>query len=253
MKKVFLTAILLTASLVFCYEHSMLNLITPTGLKQGQAELMIRHRFYGDISEEPFDNFFGMDAGANVNLSGRYQFYDRAEFNFSYSRRKSEKTVGLSYLLELEDFPLYGQFNLSYFSYREELLKDENRQNLLYAISLQHDELFERLTTTLNTAFDGYNERIILGTGLMLEIFDDVSILAEYYPVMDRDSASDDLQKYIGEEDAYAFGIKLDTYGHQFLFLLTNSDDIGLRRVSLGAQKDSYLRFGFNIQRRLEW
>jgi hypothetical protein len=253
MKKVFLTGMLLAISLLYCYENSMLNLFTPTGLKQGQAELMIRHRFYGDISEDPLDNFFGMDAGANVNLSGRYQFYDKAEVNFSYSRRKSEKTMGLSYLLELEDFPLFGQINLQYFSYQEEVLKEENRQNLLYSLALQHEELFDRFTATVNTAYDGYNERVILGAGLMVEVIDDLSFIAEYYPVLDRDSVSGNLTKYIGAEDAYAVGIKLDTYGHQFVFLLTNSDDIGLRRVSLGVPEDSHLRFGFNIQRRLDW
>ncbi len=215
--------------------------------------MMIRHRFYGDIADDPLNNFFGMDAGANVNLSGRYQFYDKAEFTLSYSRRKSEKVIGLSYLLKLEDFPVFAQLDVQYFSYKEEVLKEENRQNLLYALSIQQDELLERFSVTLNTAYDGYNERMILGAGLLINVMDDVGFIAEYYPVMDRNSAGEKLQKYIGEEDAYALGFKLDTYGHQFMFMLTNSDDIGLRRVSLGVPKDSHLRFGFNIQRRLEW
>ena len=94
---------------------------------------------------------------------------------------------------------------------------------------------------------------MVAGFGLNVNFMDDVSIIGEIYPVLDRDSASGNLEKYIGEENAFAFGIKLDTYGHQFLFLLINSDDIGLRRTSLGAAKDSHLRFGFNIQRKLEW
>ena len=152
MNKTILAVVLLSVSLSYCYESSMLNLLAPTGLKAGQAELMIKHRFYGDVSDEPLDNFFGMDAGANVNLSGRYQFYDNAEFTFSYSRRKSEKTLGASYLFELEDFPIYGQLFFQYFSYKEEILKEENRQNLLYALALQHEVLFDRFTSTLNIA-----------------------------------------------------------------------------------------------------
>jgi len=253
MKKMFLAVCLLVLLNLSAYENSMLNLYSPTGLKQGQAEMMIRHRFYGDIADEPFDNFFGMDAGANVNLSGRYQFFDNAEFHLSYSRRKSEKTIGLSYKLELEDFPIYGQVNIEFFSYKEEILKEQDRKNFNYILSLQNEEIVDKFTATLNTGYDGYNQRLILGLGLMINIVDDVSLIGEYYPVLDRDSASEDLQKYIGAEDAYAIGIKLDTYGHQFSFLLSNSDNVGLRRVSLGVPEDPYLRLGFNIQRRLEW
>ena len=67
------------------------------------------------------------------------------------------------------------------------------------------------------------------------------------------DSADGKLEKYIGEEDAISLGLRIDTYGHKFLFLLSNSDDIGIRRTSLGVQKDTFWRFGFNIQRRFDW
>ncbi len=253
MKTIIFVILIVSTNFLVGNEASMINLVSPSGLKNGQAELMIRHRFYGDITEEPWDTFGGMNAGANVSLSGRYQFVENAELHFALSRRKSEKEIGLSYRVELDDFPLYGQFNLQYFSYNEPALKEETRSNFLYLFSLQHDELFNRLVNTLNIAFDGYYERIIFGIGTQVELVDDLYFLAEYIPVLDRDSADGKLEKYIGEEDAISLGLRIDTYGHKFLFLLSNSDDIGIRRTSLGVQKDTFWRFGFNIQRRFDW
>jgi len=88
---------------------------------------------------------------------------------------------------------------------------------------------------------------------MVIKIVDNISLLGEYYPVLDRDTASEKLSQYIGDEDTFTFGLKFNTYGHQFIFLLANSDDIGLRGNSLGTAQDSHLHFGFNIQRRLEW
>ncbi|MDA3812631.1 MAG: DUF5777 family beta-barrel protein [Candidatus Cloacimonetes bacterium] len=233
-------------------DFSMINLINPTGLKQKQAEIMIRHRFYGDITDAPLDNFLGMDAGANVNLSARYQFYRKADVKISYTRRKSEKILGLAYRIDIEDFPVYGQLGIDYFSYEELSQPETTRHNFLYHFSFQNEELIDRFAATLNTAYDGYNQRLVLGFGLMIKIVDNISLLGEYYPVLDRDSTSEKLAQYIGDEDAFAFGLKFDTYGHQFIFLLTNTDDVGLRRTSLGTAQDSHLRLGFNIQRRLD-
>jgi len=250
--KIVVVFILLITSL-FAYDFSMINLIHPSGLKQKQAEVMIRHRFYGDITDDPLDNFFGMDAGANVSLSARYQFYRKAEAKLSYTRQKSEKILGLAYRIDVEDFPLYGQLGINYFRYEELSQTETTRQNLLYHFSLQNEEIVDRFTATMNTAYDSYNQRLILGFGMTIKIIDSMSLLGEYYPVLDRESASEKLAQYIGEEDAFALGLKFDTYGHQFIFLLSNSDDVGLRRTSLGATEDSHLRLGFNIQRRLDW
>ena len=244
---------LLVITSLLGYDFAMINLIHPSGLKQNQAEIMIRHSFYGDITDAPLDNFLGMDAGANVSLSGRYQFYRKTEAKFSYSRRKSEKVIGLAYRIDIEDFPVYGQLGIDYFSYEELSQPEPTRHNFLYNLSLQNEELIDRFVATINTAYDGYNQRFVFGLGMIVKIVDNISLLGEYYPVLDRDTAGEKLSQYIGDEDAFAFGLKFNTYGHQFIFLLANSDDIGLRRNSLGTAQDSHLRLGFNIQRRLEW
>ncbi|MCF7918498.1 MAG: DUF5777 family beta-barrel protein [Candidatus Cloacimonetes bacterium] len=250
--KLIIVLLFITSTLI-AYDFSMINLINPSGLKAKQGELMIRHRFYGDITDEPLNNFLGMDAGANINLSARYQFYRKAEVLLSYSRRQSEKTCGLAYRLDIDDVPVYGQLGVNYFSYEELSQSETTRHNFFYYLSLQNEELFDRIVATLNAAYDGYNERFVPGFGFSVKLIDSVSLLGEYYPVLDRNSAGKELTQYIGEEDAFAIGLKFDTYGHQFTFLLSNTDDVGLRRVSLGADKDSYLKLGFNIQRRMEY
>jgi hypothetical protein len=49
-------------------------------------------------------------------------------------------------------------------------------------------------------------------------------------------------------ENTFSFGLKYNTWGHQFKLLFTNSTGIGSRLASAGAI-DNKVRVGFSIQR----
>ena len=123
---------------------------------------------------------------------------------------------------------------------------------------MQNRPLSERFVGTLNIGYDGYYKRIILGIGLSVSIIKDlglihqISLVGEYYPVLDRENADTHLSRYMGSGNGFSLGIKLDTYGHRFFILLTNTDDLHFHRTALGLPEDSHWRLGFNIERKLK-
>lgn len=249
MKKGILVTLLVFPLLVFAFEASSFNLKVPSSLDDWQKTISINHRFYGDVSDEPFDNFFGMDAGANILLRFRMHFPYNSDLSFDYTRKLKEKRIGISKTFVFEDWPISSAIDISYQSFKLLSQEEKIRKNFVYSVAFQNDPILERFIFTLNFGYDGYFERAVLGLGLAAGIVENVYFITEYFPVFDRAEASGRLANYLGKEDAFAFGLKLDTYGHHFKFQLSNSSEFGLRRNSLGTPAD-FLMFGFNLERR---
>jgi len=249
MKKAILAALIFLPLLVCAFEASSFNLKVPSNLDEGQKTVSINHRFYGDISDKPLDNFFGMDAGANVQVNFRMHLPYNSDLSMDYTRKLKEKRIGISKTFIFDEFPINSALDISYHSFKLISQEEESRNNFVYSVAFQNDPIWERVILTLNLGYDGYFERAVFGLGFAAEIREKLFFIAEYFPVLDRDDASGKLAQYIGKEDSFAFGIKLDTYGHHFKFQLSNSTEFGLRRNSLGSPVD-YLMFGFNLERR---
>ena len=231
----------------FSYETSMLNLRVPSNLEQGQMEFHLQHRFFGPVDEDPLDTFFGMDAGANIALMLRGPAWQRFEVRGGYIRDLSEWLLGLSRAWVFPEALLRTQMDIGFFSFEESDITGR-KANLFYQVAFQTEPLFGRVVPTLNAGYDGYNERGGLGFGARVNVLETVSIQGEYYPVISRDDADPDSP--LGPENAFAFGVEIQTYGHHFVLMVGNSWDIGTRRLMLGAySRDLY--FGFNIQRLL--
>ncbi len=252
MKKTsFALILLILLGHLFAYENSMLNMYSPTSLDNHQGQFAITHRFFGDIEEKPFDNLFGMTNGVNIGFGLRYQFLPKIEATFNYTKLKKETQFGLSYKFVKEDFPIFSQLNFEYYTFKEPLLNEDRRSNFKSVVSLQNEELFDRLIGTLNAGYDFYYERPIVSIGANIKIFDKVSLIGEYYPVLDRSTSIKQLKRYLKDADVFAIGIKLDTYGHHFKFQISNSEQNSLHRLTMGADNEAPLMFGFNLERRL--
>ena len=255
MIKKILLVILIIFSMLQAEDYSMLNLSSPTSLENRQICFSVRHRFYGDIGKEPLKTFFGMDAGANTLLSLRIQPYPNLEIKTSYIRLKKRKSIGLSYTLAPEKLPFLSQIDFEYFAFEESGLQDEKRSNLLGILSLRNRPIGERFTALTNIGYDAYYERPFLGIGALIHLlnglgsFEQVDLILEYFPVLDRDSAGEKLADYIQPQNAAGIALKLDTYGHRFLLSLTNSSHFHAHRLTLGTADDAFWRFGFNIER----
>ncbi|MDD4310709.1 MAG: DUF5777 family beta-barrel protein [Candidatus Cloacimonetes bacterium] len=248
MKQIAICCILIGVfTVLYGYQNSTFSLFTPTSLNANEGEIHLAHRFYGDVSNEPLDTFFGMNEGANVNIATRYNIIYGIEAKAGYTRASKQYDIGTSYKLSPAEFPLQAQIDLQYFSFVPTVL-NERRDNFLYVLSAQSKPLYGVASIAMNAGFDGYYERLINGYGLQLKLSDRISVLGEYYPVWDRKSAAEQVKQYLGKNDAYSFGVKLNTYGHHFMFCLSNGWEFSPARQSMGTSSQN-LHFGFNIQR----
>jgi hypothetical protein len=243
--------LLLVCSSAFSFETSAFNLVTPTELDAHDIAFSISHRFYGPVTEKPFDTMFGLDAGANVGLDLRWQFLPRAELGIARIRRGSEWRLGGSYKVRHEEFPVQGQIDLAWFSYKDPSQQDETRHNVQYLVSLRNDPLFGRASFVADVGYDGYLKRLITGCGVIAQVTEAIAVVGEWQPVTDRNSADDRTAAHLGSYDAWAAGVKLDTYAHHFKLMLGNSPEIGVRRASCGTDNPRPM-LGFAIERRFD-
>ena len=244
----------LSLALIFClaalpaYQNASFSLISPSRLSRGDTEFAVMHRFYGAVDEDVWQSLFGTNQGANVGFSLRYSLISDLELKTAYTGSRQRLELGGSWSTRSLDLPLAAQLDLIYASFKQPGF-EERKGGFLALASLQNLELANYCILSLNAGYDGYYERIFSGFGLMIPVLDYLSLGAEYYPVWDRESATASTQAALGSSDVYLFGIKLDTYGHHFLFSLSNGYGLNPAVQSMGTgNTDLYL--GFQIQRR---
>ena len=247
MKKFYCIILLFAAQSTFSLEPSKINLRVPTGLEPKQMVLGIQHRFYGNLENE----FLGINAGANTGISLRYLIRSKLEMNGSLVRNQKEYTIGAGYAFFIPQIWFKSQVSVEFFNYEKLGLPDSvstRRGNLFYSLALQSDPIINRIIPTINIAYDGYNQRLGLGAGIdfgfTFEIgpLEGMNIIGEYYPIINRDNDVN------GSKNCFTAGLKFNTYGHHFLFLVGNTAEIGLRRFMLGANNND-LHLGFTIHR----
>jgi len=96
----------------------------------------------------------------------------------------------------------------------------------------------------INFGYDSYDDSFGMGLGLNIFLFKKMSFNVEFYPMNDTEKTM--------SKNSFAFGFKILTYGHHFIFLVGNNYEMGPRRLMKGAgSNDLYL--GFNIHRLLEF
>lgn len=233
---------------LFAYQNSSFSLATPTDLAAGEGEIAISHRFYGQVDDDTWNTLFGINQGANVGLAASYNLPYQSGLKFGYTRQKSQTAVGGYWQIPQSSIPLQAKVDITWKSFLQPGIEDR-RNAMEYTLSLQNTHLEKYATLTVNAGYDSYHDRLVNGYGIMVPLREEISLLGEYYPVWDRDSAADVQKQYLGKYDAYAFGIKLSTWGHQFMFQLGNSIATSPATMALGTD-DTGLKLGFNIQRR---
>lgn len=231
------------------WEPSALNLKVPSNIDGNSLVFEIQHRFYGVLTEDPLENFFGMNLGANAHLGIRYAIIPRLEFNVSYTTFEKEYRVGASYAHQLLQLPVKGQIDIQYFDFKR---AQERFRNLYYGIALQSEPIANIFIPTVSVGYDGYNEKFGLGFGLDAGFdwefgpIQHISLIGEYYPVLARE------ETITGPNNYFAAGLRIDTYGHHFILQISNGWDIGPRRMMLGAVTND-IYFGLSIHRHLQF
>ncbi len=250
MKKTVLVLVMLVASAkLLAFETSMLNLKVPSDLGGKSLLFEVQHRFRGVLTEEPIENFFGLDFGANVGFGLRYAIVPRMELNAAYTTYEGEYRVGASYAHHIPQIFLMLQADVQYFNFER---AGERDGNFFYSAAVQSYPIANFFSPVINLAYDSYNEKFGLGFGLQTGFdwwfgpIERINVIGEYYPVLDEEDA------ITGPENYFAAGLRIDTDGHRFMLQIGNGWNIGPRRLMLGtATNDIYI--GFNIQRLLRF
>ena len=248
MKKIItIGSILLMSQSLMAFEPGQLSLDTPNVLKKNEGSFNIRHRFYGEIDDA--EKFFGMDDGGNMYLALKYAVSDNLLLGVDHTRAENAYGIGLEYAHDFDWIKAGVRAN----GFRIKNANfDDTQKSYMINGSLQTPNYFDHLNFTANIGYDGFYEHQILGLGTDLNVnnfmsfltfTEQVSLLAEYYPQVDK------VEGISGKNDAYAFGIKFQTYGHHFEILASNSSNMDARTMALGTDSDD-LHFGFNINRK---
>jgi len=222
------------------YENSMLNLKVPSHLRAGhEMQFLIHHRFMGNLNAGG-DNFFGTDSGANIGIGLRYGLLENTEIYFNHLSQNGENQWGTGYSFDL--FTLDTQLAVHWFSFKNPINRENN---YLTQLNMQTKPLFDRLSFTVNFAHDGFLLSPGWGVGFNFKLSPEANLLYEYFPASDP--------KNLNLKPSFAAGFKWVTYGHHFIFIFTNNNNVGIRQLIQGTSTPNELFFGFNILRLLAW
>ena len=249
MKKVLLSVLFIVTfgGSLFGFEAGQLSLDTPNVLNQFEGSFAIRHRFYGEYND--LEKFLGTDDGGNMHFILKFALLDNLVIGVDHTREDSAYGVGVEYAYHLpfikssiraNSFVLNKGFGVYQSSY-------------MLNAAFQTPNIFEHIIATANIGYDAYYQHYIAGVGVdinfmnfipvVLTYTERIALLFEYYPQVDKVAGAS------GEYDAYALGVKFQTFGHHFELLATNAISMDPRSLSMGTDSQK-LHFGFNINRK---
>ncbi len=236
--------ILLAASTAGAYEPSLFNLTVPSALWRGNLDLLIVHRFYGSLLDQPLQSFFGMAEGANVGLGARMMVLPGLQLRASYATGLREVAVGAGYVRWFPAAYLGLQADAQYLN-REEAATRVG--SLFTTLTAQSAPILKRVRLSGEAGYDSRLNHLGFGTGLIVELIPALSLVAELYPYLPQ--GWERHPEELGATHAFAFGIMGKTAGHQFSLLVGNSYGVGEQHLMAGALAGGGLYLGFNIQR----
>ncbi len=225
------------------YEEGMPNLVSPYFLEPGISEVTIQHRFYGEAFDDAIDDFLGADLGANISIGLRSFVAPGVELDLSHTRAAGEYSAGAGFNSSVHGSPV--SFHVSAHWFTVETNQEERESGFSGIASIEAGRLGDLVAVTANAAYDSRAERLGLGFGLDGAVTESVSLQGEYWPARD---GGDEFPA--DSADAWCFGLRASTWGHQFGLLFGNSWKLGPRSMAAGAADDE-IRMGLTIRRRL--
>ena len=232
------------------------NLQSTKMADQGDFYLIVSHRF-GPL-KDGFDTFLGLDE-ASTKIQLLYSFWEGVQF--SISRESYNRTLAASAKIRLarqsKDFPV----NLvTYTTVNRNTLIDEtifpdlkssDRQSyatqLLVSRRFSDKFSFQLAPTFIRENLQNLNvvpeekfNQFALGFGGRYKLSKRVSLNAEYVYNTSRSESSP-------FDNSYAFGLDIETGGHVFQLLFTNSQSSNEPGFMSSAEGD--MVFGFNVVR----
>ena len=220
--------------------------------------LYVAHRF-GSINGG-IETLFGLDI-ANTKIELLYGLSNDIQIGFSRESLKKIYTLNFKYKITDQEstFPLNTSIYASY-NYNSSLDEDiypslsESKRNLFLGQLLLSARLNNKFSIQLSptyvmknfteTIFEEENN-LVLGLATSYRMTKKLAMNVEYFANLSRPEISP-------FKDVLSFGIDIETGGHVFQLLFSNTqmiDDISTLTDAEGSWKDGEIYFGFNILR----
>jgi hypothetical protein len=235
---------------------SLVNLPTTTGIDPGRFLVRISHRFSAAVSDG-YDAFYGFDSPAFVLLGFGYGLTDRLFLTLDRANIFQEYDFGAHYLVMAQDESL--PFSLAVHAgvgLATEKLPDRGRFDgknfkMHFEASFVR-QVSDRLSLLIVPAYaananhwaDDRDGTFSIGVGGRYMIFEDISLIAEWVPV---------LAGYKDQGNGWAFGLEKKIGGHVFQVFVLNSGGLTPAQYLPGGDlllKNGDFRIGFNIYRK---
>ncbi len=236
----------------------VVDLPAPAHLRRGAFEVSIQHRFVESLADSKPGDAFGIDSGANINLSVNYGISDR--LSFGVSRARFDEVIAWTGTYEIqtkkESFwkmsvlgGVEGKQNFErQFSPYVQLATSVDYKGLrLYAVptAVFHSRDRELVDQFASQAINpGSNNTLSLGVGADIAINSRFSIVAEAVPRLAGFGG-------IGEHrPTVSAGFEIRSWGHVFSILVSSSRDFTPAKYAVNPDQRN-VSLGFNIFRRI--
>lgn len=220
--------------------------------------LYVSHRF-GSI-DEGINTLFGLDI-ANTKIELLYGLTNNLQIGFSRESFKKTYSLNAKYNITTQSSKLPINSSL-YISYNYNSLLDQDiyptlsnsDRNLFFSQLLLSKNFSDKMSLQLSPTYAkrGFNEtifeqenNIILGLASSYRITNRLAFNIEYSANLDRPEISP-------FNDVLSFGIDIETGGHVFQLLFSNTqtiDNVSVMTDAEGSWRDGKIYFGFNILR----
>lgn len=226
----------------------------------GEKELYlyISHRF-GSI-KGGIKTLFGLDI-ANTKIELLYGVSNNIQIGFSRESLKKIYSLNTKYRVTEQNskFPFNSSLYFSY-NYNSSLSEEiyatlsNSDRNIFFGQLLMSKSLGNKLSIQLSPSFakKGFNETIfeeennfILGIASSYRITSRLAFNIEYSANLDRPKIS-------SFNDVLSFGIDIETGGHVFQLLFSNTqtiDNVSVMTDAEGSWREGKIYFGFNVLR----
>ena len=238
-----------------------IKIINNQSTKQASEKelyLYVSHRF-GSINGG-IKTLFGLDI-ANTKIELLYGLSNNLQIGFSRESLKKTYALNAKYNLttQTSKLPFTSSFYVSY-NYNSSLNEDiypnlnNSDRNFFFGQLLLSKSFNDKISLQLSPSYakKGFTETIfeqednlILGVASSYRISNRLAFNIEYSANLDRPEISP-------FSDVLSFGIDIETGGHVFQLLFSNTqtiDDVSVITDAEGSWKDGEIYFGFNILR----
>lgn len=235
----------------------LVNLPTTRPIGGGQVLFRISHRYFPAV-KDGYDSFYGLDGPAAIFLSlgygitdnlsltlGRSNLLKEAELDLSWRIFDQELNSGLPFSAALHT----GTSLITRSQPGESRFRAENwRFNIQLSLSHRINDsisvlLVPSYSSNTNPVDDSSEGTFTLGTGARLMFLRDLSIIAEWTPI---------LAGYKSSFSGWGIGLEKKIGGHVFQVFIINTAGLTTPQYLPGGDlhlSDSEFRLGFNIFR----